>query len=259
MSSVSCTFRATLGAVVSTCVRRSHARRPERPAVETRAALHADRPATPSPAAKAKSKPVDLEYQQLQSRPTPVYTPVQAPTAAPSTDVTSWPGPVLEHNAKALAKRLSTDPGSVSTEERALLGKIEAEMSRRDAAAAKAAKAPVLLGERPADLPGAVGLTHRWLKTPNKEAGMGPAAGSVPGKEDGPSGYPGVPTTINNHAGAGGPAVTCEPVDDVDADCVDRELESESRPGAGSPRSTTVTPRFKTSSTRARNLEPTRG
>lgn len=184
----------------------------------------------PKPAAAAaKPKPpaVDLDYQpSLQSRPLPVFTPAQPTVVAPGA-VAGWPDAMLEHNAKSITKRLLANPASVGEADRALLKDIEAEVMRRDAAAAAAKKpATVQLCERPADLPGndKLGVQHWWLKTPNKEVGMGPAGGGIPGKKDGPSGYPGVPTTLNDHTGEGGPAVSCQELPDVDVGCVDEEL-----------------------------------
>ena len=68
------------------------------------------------------------------------------------------------------------------------------------------------------------GLSHNWIKTSTKEAGLGPAGGGVPG-----AGAPdaiGSPTAINNHSGqyaqSGASYFT---VTDVDEDCVNRMLE----------------------------------
>jgi len=64
--------------------------------------------------------------------------------------------------------------------------------------------AQVHLNQRAAELPGgdamdSVGFRHWWLQTPNREAGMGPRGGGVPGNQ---IDIPGVtPTTINDHRG----------------------------------------------------------
>ena len=78
---------------------------------------------------------------------------------------------------------------------------------------------------RVADLPIArdIGLSHKWLRTGSKEAGLGPLGGGVPG------GNPDSPyvtqTSINDHTGEGdGAGATCHVVKDVDEDCVNRAL-----------------------------------
>jgi hypothetical protein len=80
--------------------------------------------------------------------------------------------------------------------------------------------------ERQADYPGAsqLGLSHQWLRTQNKEAGMGPDHGDVPGKH---VDLPFVTKTmISDHRGEGEkPGVACKTVPNEDADCVDRELD----------------------------------
>lgn len=55
-----------------------------------------------------------------------------------------------------------------------------------------------------------VGLTHFWLKTPDFEAGMGPAGGGVPGLPGAGAGP--MMTTINDHTGRHNAAVAeCHP------------------------------------------------
>lgn len=93
----------------------------------------------------------------------------------------------------------------------------------------------VELCARIADLPGngvVVALDHHWLRYVNVhddgnivtgEAGMGPAAGGVPGL--GEVDLPFTPTTVNDHTNEGLRSdATCTKLENVDADCVEREL-----------------------------------
>jgi hypothetical protein len=183
-------------------------------------------PVEPPKKQPAEKKPAsDLEYVPDLAGPlaTPKPAPALTSTAADS-DLTHWPDALLEQNARALGGRLSRDPKSVTGAERELLARMEAEVSARDAKRSAAGKAPVLLCERPADLPlnGALGLSHWWLRTPTKEMGMGLKGGGVPGHAGGPSGYPGAPTTLNDHKGE--VATSCARLDDVDPECIDRAL-----------------------------------
>ncbi len=75
------------------------------------------------------------------------------------------------------------------------------------------------------------GLTHRWIKTDTKEAGLGPGGGGIPGvpgqpgAQDTSSDAPGEPTTINDHSGASAlPGAECEEVHDINEDCVNKRL-----------------------------------
>jgi hypothetical protein len=72
-----------------------------------------------------------------------------------------------------------------------------------------------------------LGLQHQWVRTPEAEAGMGPAAGGDPNS----SGII-TQTTMNDHTGRGDAAgSTCVPVEEAypgwygSADCVDGQLE----------------------------------
>ena len=96
--------------------------------------------------------------------------------------------------------------------------------------------------ERPADLPVAkqLGIPHRWLRTPEMEAGLGPATGGVPGQgvtqyydevRNWPKG-----TTINDHAGQGDlPGSTCVEVRNIDKECVNLQLSHPDNRGLWMP------------------------
>lgn len=92
---------------------------------------------------------------------------------------------------------------------------------------------------RLADPPlGLVGIDHDWLKTESIEAGMGPADGGVPGVESGRSSenLPYSATTVNDHSGESSKeGARCEPVPNVDANCVNKELELGKELGRWSP------------------------
>ena len=84
---------------------------------------------------------------------------------------------------------------------------------------------------RPVDLPVIrwTGIPHRWVKTPTKEAGLGPAGGGIPG-EVAPACNNSCPyiaqTSVNDHTGQSElPSATCETVENVDEACVNRLLE----------------------------------
>jgi hypothetical protein len=90
--------------------------------------------------------------------------------------------------------------------------------------------AQVHLHERAADLPGGglmdqLGFRHWWLRTPNREAGMGPETGGVPGER---FELPGM-TTINDHTGQAadttGTDIHTTPVPGVDPARVDELLQ----------------------------------
>ncbi|MBI2392272.1 MAG: hypothetical protein HYV09_21975 [Deltaproteobacteria bacterium] len=167
--------------------------------------------------------------------------PTVSASSAACVDVSQWSTPLLEKNARALQLQMAKYPNAATTADKELLANIERELSKRYTAGSSAATPPaapkgkVELCERPADLPGngKVGLMHWWLKTPMKEAGMGPAGGGIPGHKDGPSGYLGVPTTINDHKGE--KPTSCKPLDKVDVDCVNRELENGKPTGRWAP------------------------
>jgi len=97
---------------------------------------------------------------------------------------------------------------------------------------------PVERCSRVADPPlGNLGVEHQWLRTDSKEAGMGPANGEVPGVESGriSDNLPYTDTRINDHTGEGDkPGSHCEPVNNVDAECVNEELEIGKELGAWS-------------------------
>ena len=83
----------------------------------------------------------------------------------------------------------------------------------------------VALCTRAADLPGnsLLGARHHWLLTPNKEAGLGPLRGNIPGH--GGIDLPYDPTKVVDHAGEHTRAdADCFPVPNVDPDCVDEKL-----------------------------------
>jgi hypothetical protein len=84
----------------------------------------------------------------------------------------------------------------------------------------------VMLCQRPAQIVIAdqMGVTHHWLKTSHKEAGLGPEDGSVPG--DGKSALPFSMTRINDHTGQSlrGDAA-CIYIASADDACVDEQLE----------------------------------
>jgi RHS repeat-associated protein len=84
---------------------------------------------------------------------------------------------------------------------------------------------------RPADLTSlginwnVFGLSHRWLRTSQVEAGAGPAGGGVPGRGASDSPYV-TQMTMNNHAGQGNqPGSTCTPLPNVDVGKVNAQLE----------------------------------
>jgi hypothetical protein len=91
--------------------------------------------------------------------------------------------------------------------------------------ARREARDRVELCKRDADLPGghALHVKHHWIRTANKEAGMGADDGTIPGNRvDLP--YL-TKVTVNDHKGQGAlPGSECTVVPDEDARCVDREL-----------------------------------
>jgi RHS repeat-associated protein len=88
---------------------------------------------------------------------------------------------------------------------------------------------PVMICHRPVDIswiPGNAGRFmphHHWIKTPTNEGGMGGAC-PVPGQQC--SDRPYSDTEVKNHAGQSSqPGAQCEPVGDVDIDCVERLIQ----------------------------------
>lgn len=66
------------------------------------------------------------------------------------------------------------------------------------------------------------GAPHRWIKVDDREVGMGRADGKLPGQG---IDYPGMETKLVDHGGQAAEAESsCEPVVNVDADCIDRAL-----------------------------------
>lgn len=82
--------------------------------------------------------------------------------------------------------------------------------------------AQVELCMRLAELPvlGSVGVMHHWLRTPNKELGVGQTDGQIPGHGEPPP--VGLLTKWVDHSKE--TEKTCAAVADVDVACVDREL-----------------------------------
>jgi RHS repeat-associated protein len=66
--------------------------------------------------------------------------------------------------------------------------------------------------------------THTWLKTESKEAGLGPATGTVPG-QNAPADLPFVPTAVVDHTGQSkAPNASCTAIPDEDESCVNEQL-----------------------------------
>lgn len=84
-------------------------------------------------------------------------------------------------------------------------------------------QAQVELCKRAADLPliGQLGAKHHWLRTPNKEVGMGQNPGQIPGHGEAPP--VGRSTQWIDHSKE--KEKECVVVPDVDAACVERETE----------------------------------
>lgn len=67
-------------------------------------------------------------------------------------------------------------------------------------------------------------MPHKWIKTPQKEAGLGPAGGGIPGQNTLPD-LPLSPTAINDHTGeAEQPGATCEVIWGCDVNRVNEYL-----------------------------------
>jgi hypothetical protein len=98
------------------------------------------------------------------------------------------------------------------------------------------AREGVELCMRTADLPVAreLDLKHHWLRTGEREAGMGAEGAGVPGRN---SDSPYVTeTAVNDHTGeADKPGSRCVPIKDVNEACVTRELQDGRKLGRWSP------------------------
>ena len=163
-----------------------------------------------------------------------------APTSKPpaidltrsSVDVASWPGALLERNYASLRKEVEANPQAATAEKLDLLARMEKEMATRDESGpplAPVTKPPnkVELCERHANIPIVeyTPLKHWWLRTNDTELGQGPQGGGMPGVPGQPSGYPLVPTTLNDHTGLGDSSTSaCIELHDVDPDCVEAEM-----------------------------------
>ena len=98
---------------------------------------------------------------------------------------------------------------------------------------------------RVAEIPVAeqLGLTHRWIRTPNMERGMGPADGGVPGVDGDRGDKPFSDTMVTEHAGQGArPESTCVPAAewnpewaDVNQECVERRSALNTPTGPWTP------------------------
>ena len=80
----------------------------------------------------------------------------------------------------------------------------------------------------------ALGLEHWWLMTPDREAGMGPCGGGVPGAH---LDLPYITKAcVNDHTGEHlRPDVQCEPLERVDSTCVDQKLNVDRPLGRWTP------------------------
>jgi hypothetical protein len=188
----------------------------------------------PTPLLPKKKPAVDLEHPA----PAPAGTVTLAPTPTPTlanVDYSQWPTPLLERNVEALTKRLAQDPKSVTDADRTRLATMENVLSGRygkekvPALGDVSGKAPgVELCKRRTEIPIVehTPLTHHWLKTSHKEAGMGAKGGGVPGHAGGNNGSLLGPTSINDHTGEADSAyASCEPLPNVDESCVDEKLQ----------------------------------
>ena len=134
-----------------------------------------------------------------------------------------WPAELLDRQATALRAQLRQDAYPGREDDVHALAQIEAEITRRQ----KTDHTPqVELCKRPANIPvlKQLGAEHHWIRTSHVEAGMGPKAGGVPGK-DSHVDMPGDPTSVNDHLGEGAQGADCKPVKDVDEACVEKELQ----------------------------------
>jgi hypothetical protein len=193
----------------------------------------------------AKKEPaVNLEY-------VPPAPPAGIKTAAftdypknANVDVSTWPQRILERNMDAITARLRNAPSTVTADERRQLSEIEAQLSKLYAAERAPELGPIArdpkveVCNRPVEIPIVehTRLPHRWLKTSHVEAGMGAAAGGVPGHAPGNNGALFGKTTINNHAGESDlPYSTCEELPNVDEACVEERLKLGTPTGRWTP------------------------
>ena len=191
------------------------------------------------PAEKAKPAAMNLDAVPTSAAPV-TMPPATSKPPTQSVDFGMWSTAMLEREVKALHLQRAKDPKSFTAADKERLLKAEAELTKKYAketppTLGPVTPLPVQVCERPADLPtnSIWGIPHKWIKTQNKEAGMGLEGGGVPGHEGGPTGYPGAPTTINDHAGE--EATSCLTLSMVDVECVDRELEIGKATGAWIP------------------------
>ena len=103
--------------------------------------------------------------------------------------------------------------------------------NQRASAAQEHEMADVEICRRVADIPGNVfGFQHHWLRTPNVEAGMGPANGAVPSHAGQAKDSPYISeTAVTDHTGQGMlPESICESISDagpeIDRNCVEEKL-----------------------------------
>jgi hypothetical protein len=149
-----------------------------------------------------------------------------APPLTPA-DCKGLPDGVLDHQASALHARLSRSTSYAERErDAAELANVESELQSREAArraTSEPSPAGVKVCKRVADVPGnsVIGAQHWWIKTTNREVGMGQPDGQVPGH--GESGPPGLRTKLVDHSKESKDA--CVVQGGVDEACVERELE----------------------------------
>ena len=105
----------------------------------------------------------------------------------------------------------------------------------------KSKKETVKICFRPADLPGGgianavAGKEHSWAKTSQTETGQGIAGGAVPGQPGGGSGYPGVPTTMNDHTGQSNAENTICVEVEVNKCCFEKKIQEGTNTGRWCP------------------------
>jgi hypothetical protein len=178
-------------------------------------ATEPQKPGLPEP-----KKTLDTEYVYAYVGG-PVKLPKEAsgPSSSPTTsvDVSKWSGAMLDRNYEALSARALKEPKSMTAGDRELLAGIEREVAARTVPPLSSKKEPkVELCKRDVLLPGLdrLHVQHHWIRTSTKEAGM---HAITPGH---------LATAVRDHTGEGDRfESTCERVDHVDEDCVDKELE----------------------------------
>jgi hypothetical protein len=203
----------------------------------------------PGPVAK-KEKPPEgpktpaMNLDAMPASAAAVTMPKLAPPPAQSVDYGKWPTPLLEREAKALYAQRAKDPKAFPAANKEHLLKVEAELSKRYAKETAPTLGPVggapkvELCKATVDIPGVeyTGLKHHWLRTSQKEVGMGPAGGGVPGVPGANNGSYLGKTTLNDHSGRGDAIGSeCTELPDVDEDCVNRELEIGTPTGRWAP------------------------